>query len=171
MTLPAHLRTLIRLKKARVDFLMIGAMALNSFAPEMAAAYSTNDCDILLRPTLANLRRALLELKRIGYRLGVNDEALVQPDALVLKRLLEFQITVRAEKENSLPIDLLVQAKGFAFQDWWSNRTYFKVGKDRINCASLEHVLESKRQSGRDKDKLLLALYQASLKPDRRRKK
>jgi hypothetical protein len=170
MTLPPHLRTLLRLRRARVDFLMVGAMALNNFAPEISATYSTGDCDILLRPTQSNWRRALCELERAGYRLSVNDEPLIRPDALILRRLLEARVTVRAEKEGGLPLDLLVEAKGFAFADWWKRRTRFKAGNAMIPCASLDQILESKRQAGRDKDRVLLALYEAANRPPRRRK-
>lgn len=144
---------------------MVGAMALNHFAAEMAAAYSTSDCDILLRPTPANLRRALREMRRAGYKLRVNDEPLIGLDDLILRRLLERRITVRAENTRGLPLDLLLDAKGFSFESWWSGRTSFRAGSVRIPCASLEHVLESKRQAGRDKDRALLALFQAAGKP------
>lgn len=162
MTLPPHLRALLRLKRARVDFLMVGAMALNNFAPEISSTYSTGDCDILLRPTLTNLRRALRELGAADYRLWVNDEPLIRPDALILRRLLEARVTVRAEKEGGLPIDLLVAAKGFAFADWWKHRVRFKAGNAFIPCASLDQILESKRQAGREKDRVLLALYESA---------
>lgn len=173
MTLPQHLRTLIRLKTAKVDFLLVGAMALNHFAAETAGAYSTGDCDILLRPTPGNLRRALREMIRAGYELRVNDEPLVGSDDLVLRRLLESNAAIRAESAQGLPLDLLTNAKGFSFDEWWAGRTSFKAGFARIPCASLEHVLESKRQTGREKDKALLALFQAAGKPAsiRRRRK
>ncbi|MFI5363014.1 MAG: hypothetical protein ACHQ49_13670 [Elusimicrobiota bacterium] len=136
MMLPPHLRALIRLKRARVDFLLIGAMAMNNYVPEVAGAYSTSDCDILLRPTLSNLRRALRELSRAGYALRVNDEPLLGLDSLILRRLLEFRSAVRAEKDGGLPLDLLVDAKGFRFEEWWRRRADFKAGNARIPCAA-----------------------------------
>lgn len=179
MTLPQHLQALQRVKRAKVDFLMVGALALNSFAPEIAATYSTNDCDVLVRPSLAHLRRALRELVRSGYALSVNDEPLVGLDDLILRRLLERRVTVRAEKDSSMPIDVMVEAIGYSFAQWWKGRRSFRAGSVRIPCASLEQVLGSKRAAGRDKDKTLLALYEAGVesraaearRPSRRRAK
>lgn len=170
MTPPPHLRALIALARAKVDFLLVGALALDQFAPESAAVYSTLDCDILVRPALSHLRRAYKALQRGGYSLSAGGEPLPPGDGLVLRRILEHRITARAEKEGSLPIDVLVDAIGYRFEAWWSGRKRFKVGRVTIPCASLEHVLESKRQAGRDKDKKLLALYAASLKPAKRRR-
>lgn len=171
MTAPAHLRALTALIRAKVDFLLIGALALDHFVPEAAAVYATLDCDILLRPTLPNVRKAYRTLVREKYALSVGGEPLVAPDELVLRRILEYKITARAERADSLPIDMLVEAKGFVFEEWWAGRTHFKVGRIRVPCASLEYVLESKRQAGRDKDKKLLALYETAYKPLLRRRR
>lgn len=151
--------------------MLIGALALDHFAPETAAVYATLDCDILLRPTIANVRKAYRTLLREKYALSVGGEPLGKADELALRRILENKIAARAERADSLPIDMLIEAKGFGFQEWWAGRTYFKVGRVRVPCASLEHVLESKRQAGRDKDKKLLALYETAYKPLLRRRK
>lgn len=50
MTPPQHLASLAALRRARVDFLLVGALALGHYAPEMASFYMTADCDILVRP-------------------------------------------------------------------------------------------------------------------------
>lgn len=170
MTAPSHLRTLLALTRAEVDFLLIGALALDHFAPETAAVYATLDCDILLRQTLSNVRRAYRTLLREKYALKVGGEPMVAPDELIFRRILEYKITARAERTDSLPIDMLVEAKGFNFREWWANRTHFKVGRRRVPCASLDCVLESKRLAGRDKDKKLLALYETAYKPLPRRR-
>lgn len=161
MTPPRHLQALIGLQKARVDFLIIGATAIDLFMPEMASVYMTADCDILIRPTIANLRGALRSLKSSGYALSVNRESLI-PDVLVMKRMLEYRATTRAERKDSVPIDVLLEARGFSFQVWWAKRTEFMAGGVNLPCAALEHVLESKRLSGRKKDLSLLKLIEAS---------
>ena len=169
MKLPAHLSALIGLRKAGVDFLMIGALALDHFVPEAAAVYTTADCDILLRPSLANLLRAFRSMGRSGYALKAGGEPLVGIDDLIIRRILEHKISVRAEKEGGMPVDMLVEAKGFRFEQWWAGRTSFRAGSSRIPCGSLAHVLESKRQAGRPKDKLLIKLFEIS-EPAPRRK-
>lgn len=159
MTFPAHVAALAKLRAARVDFVMVGAGALDHFVPEAASVYVTADCDLLLRPTAANLAKALRALLACGYELSAGGERLAVLDALVLRRLRERRIAVRAEKSGSLPIDLLLEAKGYTFAQWWKGRVWFRVGRTRIPCASLEKVLESKRLSDRPKDRLLLGLF------------
>lgn len=68
MTLPGHLKALIALRKSRVDFLLVGALALDHYLPEMASVYLTADCDLLLRPTVQNLSKAFSTLKRQRYK-------------------------------------------------------------------------------------------------------
>lgn len=159
MTLPAHVAALAKLRAAQVDFVMVGAGALDHFVPETASVYLTADCDLLLRPTTANLRRALRALLACGYELSAGDEPLPALDALVLRRLHERRISVRAEKAGSLPLDLLLEAKGYTFAQWWKKRVWFRAGRTKIPCASLEQVLESKRLTDRPKDRLLLGLF------------
>jgi len=173
MTLPGHLAALAKLRAARVDFLMVGAGALDHFVPEAASVYVTADCDLLLRPTTANLAKALRVLLACGYELSAGGEPLPDVDALVLSRLHERRIAVRAEKAESLPLDLLLEAKGYTFAQWWKGRVWFRAGRVRIPCASLEQVLESKRLADRPKDRLLLGLFKDrfAAKPASQRKK
>lgn len=173
MSRAGHLQVLAALNASRVDYLMVGALALGHYSLDAASLYVTADCDLLVRPTAANLRKALRVLIRRGYRLTAGDEPLVHIDALILERLLERRITVRAASATGMPIDLLVDAIGFTYAEWRRTRKIFKVEGVRVPCAGLEQVLESKRQAGRDKDKKLLALYETAYKPllQRRRKK
>lgn len=160
MRLPLHVSALAKLRSARVDFLLVGAGAVDHFVPEAASVYVTGDCDILLRPTAANLGKALRAMRACGYDLSAGGEPLTGIDALTLRRLLERRIAVRAELEGSLPLDLMLDAKGFTFAQWWKGKVWFRAGRTRIACASLEKVLESKRLSDRPKDRLLLALFE-----------
>ena len=165
MTLKApHLEFLRRLKAEKVDFLLVGALAIGHYAPELSQAYSTFDCDVLLRPELAHLSRAVRTLARCGFKLRVGDEPLVKPDVVVFKRLLEFGTTVCGERPDALSVELLLEAKGFSFAQWWQTRREFRVSGFRLACGSLDKLLASKRASGRPKDKAFLKLYAAGLR-------
>lgn len=172
MSRSGHLQVLAALNASRADYLLVGALALGHYAPDAASFYVTADCDLLVRPTVANLRNVLRVLARCGYSLTAGDEPLVRVDSLILKRLLERRITVRSDSAAGMPIDILVDAIGYTYAQWRRARKVFKVEGVRVPCAGLEHVLESKRQAGRDKDKKLLALYETAYKPllQRRRK-
>ena len=144
MTLPQHLASLAALRRARVDILLVGALAMGHYAPDMASFYLTGDCDILVKPTPANLSKTLKLLRRRGYALSINGEPLAELDAL--------------------PIDILTDALGGDFAAWWESRTYFRAGGARIPCAGLEQIIRSKKAAGRDKDKKILSLYRTLLK-------
>lgn len=170
MTLPGHLSALIALRRARVDFLVIGALGLAHYAPDAASFYVTGDCDILVKPTEAQLYLCLRTLRRLAYRLAINDEPLADVDPFTITRLIERRIAIRAEKDDSLPIDVLTDATGYSFEEWWETRTSFRAGRSRIPCAGLEQILLSKKAAGRGKDKKILALYQTLLKKRAKRR-
>lgn len=165
MSRSGHLRVLAALNASRADYLLVGALALGHYAPDAASFYVTADCDLLIRATAANLRKVLRVLVRCGYSLTAGGEPLVRIDSLVLKRLLERRIAVRSDSATGMPIDVLVDAIGYPYSQWRRTRKVFKVNGVRVPCAGLEQVLESKRLAGRDKDKKLLALYEAAYKP------
>ena len=176
MKLPAHLRALRALRRAKVDCVMIGAMALGHYSAEASTMYQTGDCDILVRPTLDILKRALAALKKTGYDLSAGDEPLSRPDDMVLRRILERRIVVRAQAKDGMPIDLLTEAIGFPFEVWWKSRRYFSTEGVQVACAGLEEILQSKRKADRPKDRALLAMLDAlardvSPKPRARRKR
>ncbi len=165
MNRSGHLQVLAALNASEVDYLLVGALALGHYAPDAASFYVTADCDLLVRPTAANLRKALRVLVRCSYSLTAGGEPLVRVDSLVLKRLLERRIAVRSDSATGMPIDVLVDAIGYTYAQWRRTRKVFKVKGVRVPCAGLEQVLESKRLAGRDKDKKLLALYETAYKP------
>lgn len=165
MSRSGHLQVLAALNASGVDYLLVGALALGHYAPDAASFYVTADCDLLVRPTAANLRKALRVLVRCGYRLTAGGEPLVHIDSLVLKRLLERRIAVRSDSATGMPIDVLIDAIGYSYAQWRRTRKVFKVEGVRVPCAGLEQVMESKRLAGRDKDKKLLALYATAYKP------
>ncbi|MCX5796044.1 MAG: hypothetical protein NTY77_11165 [Elusimicrobia bacterium] len=163
MTLRApHLEFLRRLRAEKIDFLLVGALAVGHYAPELSQTYSTYDCDVLVRPDLEHFRKAVRTLARCGFQLQVGGEPLVKPDALVFKRLLGFRTTVCGERPDALSVELLLEAKGFSFAEWWQTRREFRVAGFRIACGALENLVASKKASARPKDKAFLKLYEAA---------
>lgn len=159
-----HLLALRRLNRARVDYLLIGVMGINHYATEPGAVYSTLDCDLLLRPTLPNLRRAVRALLSEGYRLESGGEPLGTPDAWLLERILRHRAAVTALKAGSLAIDIVLEGSGFSFSAWRRRRRIFRAGNIAIPCGDLDQLLLSKRLTGRRKDRAFLRLYRARLR-------
>jgi hypothetical protein len=143
---------------------LVGALAVGHYSPELSQTYSTYDCDVLVRPDLAHLRKAVRTLARCGFQLSAGDEPLVKPDALVFKRLLEFRTTVCGERPDALSVELLFEAKGFSFAEWWKTRREFRVSGFRLACGALENLIASKKALARPKDKAFLKLYETALR-------
>lgn len=159
---PALVRALQRLNAARVDYVMIGVMAINHYAKDPSAVYSTLDCDILLRRDPANLLRALRALLQDGRDLRVLGEPLGKIDSLICRRIVERHGLVTAEKTGEMPIDVVLEIKGAEFPDLKKRRRVFTVAGVRVPCADLRDVLDAKQRAGRDKDLAFLKLYGAA---------
>lgn len=158
-----HLRVLARLNRLSVDYLLIGVLAINHYADDPASAYSTQDCDVLLKPDLGNLRRAVRALLAEGYELSAGSEPLPAPDALVLRRILERRASIVGKRGGALGVDLVLDAGGLSFSAWRRGRREFRVGTILVPCASLEKLLAAKERAARPKDKAFLKLYRAGL--------
>jgi hypothetical protein len=53
---------------------------------------------------------------------------------------------------------------GFDFDTVWAERRIFRVGDVEIPVAHLLHIVESKRQAGRDRDRLFLATHAETIR-------
>lgn len=161
MRRPPHLQVLLDLRRSRVPFVLVGAMAALHYAEEGSNALMTFDADILVRPTARALGAALKALGANGYAPTAGGEPLGPVDPLLLKRMVEHKAVVRAKHPKGLAIDLMLEARPFPFETWFAKRRLFRVDGGTVVCASLEMVLEAKRTVGRPKDKAFLAAFRA----------
>ena len=159
---PPHLEALAGLSRAKVDYLLIGVLAINHYAKDPGSIYSTLDCDVLLRPDPSHVSRALRVLGGLGYSFKSGREPLL-PDPLTVSRLVQNRAMIRAEKEGSLPLDLVLEARGFSFEDFYRRRRMFKAAGVGIPVGNLAQLLRSKELSGRPKDRAFLRLYRSRL--------
>lgn len=158
---PPLARALARLNAARVDYIMIGVLALNHYAKDPASVYSTLDCDLFLPPDADNLARAFKALALDGRTLESGGEPLGKPDTLLCRRIVERRAMVTAAKPGEMPIDLVLEVKGTDFSSLRSRGKIFKVAGIRVPCADIKDILEAKRRAGRKKDVAFLKLYKA----------
>lgn len=159
-----HLRVLARLNRAKVAYVLIGVLAINHYADDPACAFSTEDCDVLLRPDADNLGRAVRSLLAEGYELFAGDEPLPDADSIVIRRMLRHRATVRARRADALGIVLVLDAGKMTYAEWRRGRRRFKVGPINVPCAPLEKLLLAKKRANRPKDRAFLTLYRAALK-------
>lgn len=140
---------------------MIGVLAINHYAKDPAAVYSTLDCDLLLPPDPSNLLRALKALVRAGCGLMAAGGPLGKLDLELCRRVVERRAAVTALKPGEMPIDLVLEIKGADFAGLKRRRRVFMVAGTRVPCADIKDALDAKRRAGREKDEAFLKIYEA----------
>jgi hypothetical protein len=144
------------LRKARVRFVVIG-VAGAYYARTASALVRTWDTELLLPTDARNALRAWRALE-------VGDEPVDRPRDLRLARAIcERRALVRA-RGRGLEIDLSLVMGSFRFARVYEARRHFVVDGVRIPVADLRHIVRSKAEAGRPKDRLFLATHSEALK-------
>jgi hypothetical protein len=163
-------RLLDALHQAEVRFVVIGVAGANYHAVAHQTLFATQDRDLLLplepNNELACWRACLasdLELTSAGGPL----ESPI--DLELAERVVANRATVRGESSSGLQVDLNLVMAGFDFEEVWRARSTFLVEGVEIPVATLEHIVESKRTAGRDKDLLFLRQHRDVLEEILRR--
>lgn len=135
--LTRHLDLFASLNRAGVEYLLVGGVVAIAYG----VPRTTQDIDILINPTVANAKKLLSTLKRLGF--GTAD--MITPEELVKNEAILFQDYFR--------LDILTRLKKFEFGDVFSKRSTIQVGKGLfIPILSLEDLLAEKKRVIRDKD-------------------
>ncbi len=166
-----YLALIRELRRKRVRFLLVGVFGINHYAPAPALAFSTLDCDIVVEPDPKNLLRALRILAAAGYSLETNGEPLGASDLWLAGKIIQNRASVTALKDKTAQIDVLTCIAGYSFPKLYAGRRLFKAGGISVPVASLEHLIESKRICGREKDLNFLRIYAAQLRQIVKRKR
>jgi hypothetical protein len=124
-----------RLNAERARYVVVGAAAGQLWGTSRA----TRDVDILIDPTVANARRILRALASLG--MGFAKE--LAPDDLARR-----SVTIIGDIPN---VDVFTRAWNLKYAEAGPAATVFEVEGVKIPCASIEHLIESKR-TGRLQD-------------------
>lgn len=158
-------RTLGSLSQAGVRFVLIGVAGANYYAVPRIDLFATQDRDIFLPQDASNLLKAWLLLTETGWRLWSGGEPLGDPlDLELAESVIQHQGAVAATSPSGLVIDLTLVMASFEFEEVWSERRTFKIEGYEIPVARLRHIVESKRQAGRNKDLLFLTTHEEELR-------
>jgi hypothetical protein len=157
-----YLELIGKLRRGRVQFLLVGVFGVNHYAPSPALQYATLDCDLLVEPKPKNLLKALRLLEGCGYTLAAGGEPLGKLDLWLAGRITANRASVAALKDKAVQVDVLTAIAGYSFGRLYAARRLFKAGGTTVPVASLRHLLESKRRCGRKKDLEFLRIYRAA---------
>ena len=152
-----------RLNKTKVNYVLIGVSGINYYVNDPGDLFSTQDCDVLIKPEPKNLLLALKALESDGFKLETNREPIGPVDLWLAKRMVEQAATINARKEG-LRIDIVCSAGKIPYKDWFKTKRNFHIGKMRIPVGGLTQLLRAKENSDREKDRIFLKLYKVKLK-------
>ena len=142
-----------------VRFVLIGVAGANHYVLPGSPLFVTTDYDLFLPLDPDNLVRAWAACEDAALSLWVGEEPLDVPrDRWLTDRVIERKALTRASGPDVV-VDLTLVMKGFDFETVWSERREFKVEGRPLPVARLLHIVTSKRQAGRNKDKLFLATH------------
>jgi hypothetical protein len=119
-----------------VDFLVLGGVAYNFYAPPRA----TKDIDIWVRPTLENTTAFLAALTAFGFAHELDPRELAEQD----------KVLMLGRPPNR--IDVLTRPDGVAWESCWANRVQSDYAGEPIAFLSLQDLMASKLAAGRPQD-------------------
>lgn len=153
-----------KLSKKRISFIVIGVSGINYYSNDPGNIFSTQDCDVLVKPIAANILSVLKILEKEKYQLETNREPLVGLDSWLAEKIIEHQAVVTAKKGKVLRIDIVIDGGGFSFQEWNKDKRIFLVEGIKVPVGSLMRLIRAKENSNREKDRKFLALYKIQIK-------
>ncbi len=126
------------LNSQNVEYLLVGAYAVAHYAEPR----NTGDIDFLINPTKENAKRVLTVLKKFGFgELKISEEDFLNPEMVIQ---LGFP---------PVRIDLLTSLGTAKFDNLYKKKSTLRLGKEDVHVISYEHLIASKKESGRPKDK------------------
>ena len=150
------------LEHAELRYLVVGSFGIALRARERGLLVVTEDFDILLRPDVADLARAVALLRERGFDITASTEPLMDEDLVVLAGILRARSPIRATR-GGWALDLLTHAEALEFDDSWSRQTPFMLQGVEVRVASLEDLILSKRAADRPKDRVFLEMWREQL--------
>lgn len=154
------------LHQADIDYVCIGAFAVNYYAKLGGQIITTQDCDIWIRPTWEQWRKSLQLLKKLGFAFeaGIGAEPIDILDEILIRRVFNHRSVVRAFRKEGEEIDLILENAGFDFDRVYRTHKVFFIEKIPVKVGKLEYLIEGKRLANRPKDKIFLEMYREILK-------
>jgi hypothetical protein len=154
------LRLVRSLARGGVRFVVIGLSGVNFHARSASELFATQDRDLLLPRDPDAALSAWRVSEKLGLELTCGAEPLDRPrDRFLAERVVANRALVRATDHAGLDVDFTFVMAGFDFETVWNERRIFRVDRVEIPVARLAHIVESKRRTGRDKDRLFFATH------------
>ncbi len=123
-------------QKNDVKYLVIGGIAAVLYGVPRA----TFDLDVLIEPSLENVKRLL----RAMSEAGLGTASLTSAEQVLSKEITIFTDRIRLDVQTTTP--------GIVFEEAWQRRVTMNYKGQVLEVVSLADLVASKRASGRDVD-------------------
>lgn len=137
--------------KSKIKYLLVGGLATNLLGVER----STSDMDILVAMTDANLRKIVMILKDLGYKvrqpvdpIGIADPT-IRRDWIVNKNMKAFNFY---RDESHEEVDIIIESP-VSFAQAKKNAIIKRLGKISMHIISPADLIKMKKTAGRDVDR------------------
>jgi len=147
--------------KRGTRYVVIGMSGINYYASSASEIFSTQDFDILIKPTTTNVEKAILGIKKLGYNLRDAEKEVDESD---VGDIVRSKSTIICVNEYYITVELILNVSGFTFDQMELDSRTFVVNNVPIKVGNLKKLLLSKKIAGREKDKLFLKRFEILLK-------
>ena len=143
------------LYEGRVDFIVVGGVA----AVVQGAPMNTFDLDIVHSRHPDNIKHLLAVLERLEARYRTRPDQRLQPNETHLITAGHLLLMTRFGA-----LDVLgTIGKGRDYEQLFPRSREIEVGDLRLRVLTLEAIIETKEEAGRDKDRAMLPLLRRTL--------
>ncbi len=155
-----YLSVIRAFNRVGVRYVVIGMAGINYYAHRPSEAFGTMDYDVFVKPTLANVQKAVRQLERLGFSIGTSRGAVEARDWRMAVRKRQ---TLVATTPDGIMVELLLAVSGYTFEELVRDAATVTVRGTPVQVGRLTKLLRSKRLAGRPKDRQFLTRYAALL--------
>lgn len=139
-----------------VCYVIVGMAGINYYASNASEVFITSDFDILIKPTLSNVRKTIKIMEKLGFQIGTAAGLFKYGE---LKNLVRNQQTIVGTTTDGIMVELLLRVSGYSFTEMEADSNVFTARDTPIRVGKLAKLLNSKRIADRPKDRQFLKRY------------
>lgn len=146
-------------------FVVMGVWGANLYARHGGEELHTTDQDLFLPLDAENLIKFWRIAEELAFDIWCGGEPLDRPRDLWLARgVVQRRALTRVRRDGYLPIDLGFVMGNAEFDAVYGERRLLRIDGHAVPVARLAHIVEAKRQAGREKDTKFLAMHLDALR-------
>lgn len=149
-----------RFNRTGVKYVIVGMSGINYYASKTEDIFATQDFDIFVKPTLANIKKAASIFRELDYTI-VSDQKEVSES--LIRSIVRNKKTILANNPYGITFKLILAVSGYTFSQMEQDAAVFDVEAVPLKVAKLSKLLMSKKIAGRKKDGLFLKRFKLLL--------